>query len=117
MVMILINMGLAAVFGFFLTIYFFLYRLHFAKPLRLLVGSIVGIIMGCFMAAITVMTVWPAVDYRLSVAGMSIIAIITAAVLLSGNGRTVTVNSVKEEVEEDADLAGCRIDFDPSARS
>ncbi len=117
MAWILINMGLAAVFGFFLSIYFFLYRMYFPKPWRLLVGSIVGVIMGCLMAVITLMTVWPTVDYRMSIGGMGIIAIMAAAVLLSGNRTVKTINTIKtekEEVEGNGHVAGCRIDFDPS---
>lgn len=117
MAMILINMGLAAVFGFFLSLYFFLYRLHFAKVWRLVVGSVVGVIMGCLMAVITLMTVWPSVDYRMSIAGMGIIAVITAAVLLSGNRPVKTVTTEKEEVEGNGHVAACRIDLDPSTGS
>lgn len=117
MAMIFVNMGLAAGFGFFLSIYFFLYRLHFARPWRLLVGSIVGVIMGCIMAVITLLTVWPPVDYRFSAGGMAIIAVITYGVLFNGSRSTFTAVSVKKEVEEDAHLAACRIDFDTSAGS
>jgi hypothetical protein len=116
MAMILVYMGMAAVFGFFLSIYFFLYRLHFARPWRLLVASIVGVIMGCIMAVITLLTVWPPVDYRFSAGGMAIIAVITYGVLFNGSS-TFTAVSVKKEVEEDAHLAACRIDFDTSAGS
>lgn len=69
--------AVAYLWGFLLSIYFFIYRLNLSNPWRWPVGIIGGLILGFLMALIEFFIIWPPVTQFSALAGSGLILLIT----------------------------------------
>jgi len=117
--MLVIIMGLAAMFGFFLGLYFFVCRLNLSRPLAWLGGIVSGVIFGGLLAFASLMLIWPPFSLLLTL-GMMVMVVVVAAVILIGKENRdlvakVSGNGVNEH--DDMDVPGLGLDFDAGTRS
>jgi len=75
--LILVNLGLAFIFGIYLSFHFCFYRLKIGNPWRWLGGIIGGLIVGTVMAIIDFWIIWPPVGMWTIVVGFALILVIT----------------------------------------
>ncbi len=79
--------GLAAVFGFFLGVYFFLYRINLSPSIRWVAAVLGGIVSAVFMVGVTFLVLWPPLNIMLTLGVLAFAGIMTA-VALGGKGKT-----------------------------
>ncbi len=112
---------LAAVFGFFLSVYFFFYVVNIARPLRWLAGIIGGVFTGALMAMLAFIILWPPVNF-LVITGALAFAGFVAAVALGWFSKSREVQCTSEITslsrgDEHEDLGSYGLDIDARARS
>ncbi|MDA8234676.1 MAG: hypothetical protein M0Z31_07770 [Clostridia bacterium] len=83
---LLTTMGLAALFGFFLAYHFFFYRVKLAKPWRWLGAIVGGTVAGGFLAAGTLVLLWPPLNIMMVIGAQVMVVIVTALLLLDKGG-------------------------------
>ncbi|MFZ3102205.1 MAG: hypothetical protein WA131_07450 [Desulfitobacteriaceae bacterium] len=76
MTLILVNLGLAFIFGIYLSFHFFFYRLKIGKPWRWLGGIVGGLIVGTLMAIIDFWIIWPPASILSVVVGFALMLLI-----------------------------------------
>lgn len=104
-----VSMALAAVFGFFLGIYYFLYRTKIPRVLSWLLGVISGSIMGGFMAGAAFFALWPPVNIVFMFILLILALIVTFVSLKGGNAR---FNEAEIWGEDNGGLDPCSLDLD-----
>ena len=81
MTLILVNLGLAFIFGIYLSFHFFFYRLKIAKPWCWLVGFIGALIVGTLMAIIVFLIIWPPASVLVTVVGIALMLLIVKTLI------------------------------------
>ena len=76
MTLVLVSLGLAFLFGIFLSCYFFFYRLKIGRLLRWLGGIVGGLVVGTLMAIIDFWIIWPPVSIVSVVVGVALMLLI-----------------------------------------
>lgn len=109
-----VGMGLAAVFGFSLGIYYFIYRTKIPLVLSWPLGVISGSIMGGFMAGAVFFALWPPINIMFMFILLILALIVTFISLQGGNAR---FNEAEIWGEENGGLDACSLDFDPTPGS
>lgn len=116
-------MGLAAIFGFSLTVYFFFYRVEMAQPLRWLGAIVGGPVVAALMVGATMVILWPPVNFVMAAAVLIFAGILTALALggrkgkagtALGDGREAAGQSGRDGYE-DVDVYS--LDFNTGTRS
>lgn len=110
-----VTLGLAAVFGFFLGMYFFTCRVNLPEPFRWLGGALGGLFMAVIMAGITLVMLWPPLSIPFLLGGLAFFGIVTAVTL--GRGRTGAVEKCPlQGGEEHAGVDTYGFDLDAGTR-
>jgi len=117
--MLVIIMGLAAMFGFFLGVYLFVYRLNLSKPLGWLGGIVSGVIFGGLLAFASFMLLWPPFSLVLALGMLVLVGIVAAVILIDKDGRAQATEASGNGVSEhdDVDVRSFGLDFDAGTRS
>ena len=85
MAILMMIMGLAAMFGFFLAVYFFVYRLkNLSAPLRWTGGILGGVMAGALSALAVLLLLWPPLSIVLLGVALLIAGIVATVVLAGG---------------------------------
>lgn len=96
-------LGMAALFGFLLGVYFFLYRVNLGQPFRTIGAVVGGSAVALLMVGVTLVVLWPPVEVMLSLVALVFAGIITA-VTLGGKPRTQNAaDAVTETVADNSD--------------
>lgn len=82
MMIVLLNVGFAGLFGFFLSIYYFMYRLNLSNLWRWLGGIVGSLIIGSIMALLDFLMIWPPNDIYTTIIGFTLIILITALLVI-----------------------------------
>lgn len=85
MLILLLITGIAAIYGFMVGIYFFLYRTNFGSTLRWIGGIIGGLLFAAIISSLVLITLYPPVNWIFIAAGVLLGAAISIAVLFSKN--------------------------------
>ncbi|PKM80740.1 MAG: hypothetical protein CVU89_12455 [Firmicutes bacterium HGW-Firmicutes-14] len=126
---LVIVVGLAAVYGFFLGIYFFMYRLNLSAPMRWLGGIAGGTVVGGLMALAAIVLLWPPFSILFSLGMMVLVGAVSVAILaqrkekdsvgeselLLGKDRTCLTGDRRNE--DDVDVCNLSFDLDASPGS
>lgn len=119
----LVIMGLAAVFGFFLSVYFFLYRANISPSMRWPAAIIGGFITGGFMVGLTLLILWPPLNVLVTLGMLALACVITAYALGGGKRRGMKKESAyctlstEDGGGNDEDVDSYGLDLDARARS
>jgi hypothetical protein len=120
MAMLALILGLAAVFGFFLGVYFVLYRMNLPEPLRLVGGVAGGVVMAGITAGVALLMVWPPFSLLFVAGGLGFMGI-AALVTLKGGKKAADEQGAEESrysLNQDRSdfnvgLDSYGLDFDP----
>jgi len=114
--LIMVILGLAALYGFLVVLYYFATRKYLSTPLRW-VGAIVGgAVMSGIMVLLVLLLIWPPVNILLIAASLGVITVISGVVLLNVNvARIDELAEMNKGVIVD-ELDDCNSTFDVNTR-
>lgn len=114
---VMVILGLAALYGFLLMVYYFMTKGNLSTPKRW-IGSLVG---GAFASAIMVflafLIIWPPVNILLTVACLGVISLISGVVLLNVNMARIDELAELNRREINDELDDCSSNVDVSSRA
>lgn len=114
---VMVILGLAALYGFLLMVYYFITKKNLSTPIRW-IGSIIG---GAFMSGVMVflalLLIWPPVNILLTVAGLGVITVISGIVLLNVNVAQIDSLAEMNRREMENELDDCTSNLDVSTRT
>ncbi len=117
--MLVIIMGLAAMFGLFLGIYLFVWRLNLNRVVGWTAGIFSGVIFGGLLAFATFMLIWPPFSLLLAMIMLALVVAVAVMIIVDRDNRAreakVSENGVNEH--DDVDVPGLGLDFDAGTRS
>lgn len=83
MAVVMITLGLAAVFGFLLGQRIF-HRMNISRPLRWLGGTVAGLVLAGVMAVFALLVIWPPFSIIFLGGGLAIVGVVAALTMLGG---------------------------------
>ena len=117
--MLVVIIGLAAMLGFLLGIYLFVYRLNLSRPIRWLGGIVSGVIFGGLLAFASFMLIWPPFSLLLALGMLVLVVVVAALIFMDRENRARAAEVSGNEVNEhdDVDVHSFGFDFDTGTRS
>lgn len=114
---VMLILGLSALYGFLLMVYYFVTKKNLSTPLRW-IGSIIG---GAFVSAIMVflafLLIWPPANILLTVACLGVMCLISGVVLLNIDIAHIDELAEMNRREINDELDDCSSNLDVSTRT
>lgn len=115
--LMMVMLGLAAIYGFLLGIYLFLSRKGLSTPMRWVGGIAGGIILSGCMTFLALLILWPPISFLLT-AGVLGLVVMLSSVVLYGKTEPNLQELIELEMEvnnDDVDESGVDLNASPGA--
>ena len=102
MFLLAVVMGIAAILGYCLAVYFFFYRVRFTAAWRWLGAAVGGLILAVLLAMTAFMVLWPPVNAATTIGGLLLAGAVTAVALYGGSSqKEVSLNEDLDDYQPD----------------
>lgn len=112
--LMMVMLGLAAIYGFLLGLYLFLSRKGLNTPLRWIGGLLGGIVLSGFMTFLALLILWPPISFLLIAGVLGLVVLLSSVILYSKKETTLCeLAELEREVNSDV-MDGSSVDFNIS---
>lgn len=112
----MIIIGLAALYGFLVVVYYFVTRKKLSTTVRWVGGIVGGAFMSVVMALLALMLIWPPVNILLVAGALGVVTVISGIVLLNVNMARIDDLAEINRREIADELDHCSSNYDVSTR-
>lgn len=113
---IMVILGLAALYGFLIVVYYFITKKNLSTPVRWIGAIIGGTVMSGIMGLSALLIIWPPVNILMISGALGLITVISGIVLLNLNVARIDELAEMNRREIVDELDDCNSNFDVSTR-